>query len=331
MLMATPPETPSAEVPPEQKQQECSAVLAAEKRKQEVDALFTKTGSKELLRGVGIFLYVAGFVVLSAATTNPYHNAPLILGSLTVIFGWGLRRIKTDQTEERKAIPAKSWLLLGLMLVSLLFGVLIQLGVFVPQDKRLMEAVKNHDLNAATKLIGTGANVNYWDKTTGGTALDWAAGNDDLAMLKFLLENGADPNLSSPLVYAAIRSNEEMVRQLLETGANVNQQMSDGTKAIIAALMTNPNSPRYSQNVSIAKLLLQKGANPNAAHPGTQFTALSHAVLLQNADLVRLLLEKGATNWNVQNMNGQSALDLAQGPGGRTEIVELLRNAESLK
>ncbi len=118
---------PEAEKKIEKEAEERDAALAAEAQKRKAQEL--AKGAKDLLRGVGIFLYVAGFIVISAATTDPHHNSPLIWGSLTVILGWGLRRIKTDRTSERRAISARSWVLLCSMCGLLLLGVLIQTGI----------------------------------------------------------------------------------------------------------------------------------------------------------------------------------------------------------
>jgi len=224
-----------------------------------------------------------------------------------------MKAASTSSTELQTA-SVSAWIHGGFKLVPVLGLALLLAGCGSPEDKnkRLFKAVEVRDLAAATALIAGGANVNYWNKVTESTALDRAAHEGDLPMLRLLLEHGADPNRSCSLVYAAGKGNEEAARLLLEKGAGVDQQMPDGTKAIIAALMTNPNSAAYEQKIAIARLLLEKGANPNSAHPGTKFTALAHAVLLQNADLVGLLLQKGATNWDIQNMNGDSAVDLAR-------------------
>ena len=58
-------------------------------------------------------------------------------------------------------------------------------------DRQLLEAVKVKDLSAANQLIESAANVNQQDEH-GWTPLNWAAGNGDLEMVRLLLEKGAD-------------------------------------------------------------------------------------------------------------------------------------------
>jgi hypothetical protein len=58
-------------------------------------------------------------------------------------------------------------------------------------DLGLIEAVKNGDNAAAEKLILMGVDVNQQDEQ-GWTPLNFAAGKGDIALVKLLVENGAD-------------------------------------------------------------------------------------------------------------------------------------------
>ena len=59
----------------------------------------------------------------------------------------------------------------------------------------LIEAVKAYALATIDELLESGADVNQQDEH-GWTALSWAAGNGDAAIVTRLLENGADVFLS---------------------------------------------------------------------------------------------------------------------------------------
>lgn len=56
---------------------------------------------------------------------------------------------------------------------------------------QLIEMTKSDDLEAARQLIQARADINQQDEH-GWTALNWAAGRGNLAMIGLLIENGAD-------------------------------------------------------------------------------------------------------------------------------------------
>src|SRR5206468_3297732 len=74
-------------------------------------------------------------------------------------------------------------------------------------------------------LLNHGANANMQD-VTGGTALQWAAENNNLALCKLLLEHGANPNAYNfsgqpVLVMPMLRRQTELRQLLLSGGANL--------------------------------------------------------------------------------------------------------------
>jgi uncharacterized protein len=60
------------------------------------------------------------------------------------------------------------------------------------ENTKLIECVKIGDVKGAMELIGSGANINQPGIEQEWTALNYAAGKGDLAMVKMLVENGAD-------------------------------------------------------------------------------------------------------------------------------------------
>jgi len=69
-------------------------------------------------------------------------------------------------------------------------------------------------------LLAAGIDINAIDHESGTTALGLAAWNGGLAMVDFLLENGADPSLphgsewATPLVFAETQQHEDVVKRL---------------------------------------------------------------------------------------------------------------------
>jgi ankyrin repeat protein len=109
----------------------------------------------------------------------------------------------------------------------------------------------------------------------------------DQDLIKFLLDNGVNPNGHGdfvPLIEAVYNNDIETASLLLHHGANVNQ-----------TLASKPSSPLhvaiYGDNVDMVKFLLSHHADlsiPTAALP------LDAAIRSNHVDIVRLLLEAGA-------------------------------------
>ena len=106
------------------------------------------------------------------------------------------------------------------------------------------------------------------------------------------------------LHYAAFFRQPEAARQLMEAGANVNAVAENGSRV-------HPiHSAAASGEVEIVRLLLQHGADPNAAQHGG-WTALQSASKHGNMLLIDALLEHGADP-RQQADDGQTAITLAK-------------------
>jgi ankyrin repeat protein len=119
--------------------------------------------------------------------------------------------------------------------------------------KQLYQAADNGKTAVALDLIKQGANLNYLGEY--GTAMDRAALNKDLPLVKALLEAGADPNLSEPIHNAVYNNNVEMVELLIKYKANVNARNENGYNALHIAALWNPDE-------KVTAILLKAGANP---------------------------------------------------------------------
>jgi uncharacterized protein len=107
-----------------------------------------------------------------------------------------------------------------------------------------------------------------------------------------------------PLGLAAFFGQPEVVRFLLERGADVNavaRNKQVRTTALQAAAASGDNES--------ARILLEAGAEVNTAQPGG-FTALHAAAANGNTELVELLLRHGA-DASARTDDGKTAADLA--------------------
>ncbi len=119
--------------------------------------------------------------------------------------------------------------------------------------------------------------------------------------------------IDSKLIAAVKNNDEEMVKSLIEKGANVNSKDKYGHTALIYA-----SEEGYKE---IAKLLIDGGANVNATNK-SKVTALMWASQKGYKEIVQLLIEAGA-NVNAKDEDEETALVFAF-RGNHEEIVELL-------
>lgn len=117
------------------------------------------------------------------------------------------------------------------------------------------------------------------------------------------------------LAKAAREGDVPAIEKLLKRGVKLNSVRAPGDKPLLFEV----------QDPAIAKLLIERGADVNAAD-GEGTTPLMQAVRNKNAELVKVLIDAKA-NLDARNMNyGTTALMDAEG-GSNEECAELLRKA----
>ncbi len=223
----------------------------------------------------------------------------------------------------------------------------IDLNYFKNQKCRytpLMKAAKNGWIEKVRELLKKGENINevvscsynmkqcpFEDDSK--TALIFAIENENIDIVKLLLDNGADFNSIPQEGYSALeasveKGNIEVVKLLLDFGAQIDKKLEDcGTQCgcyhesvLIVALLNG--------NLEIAKLFINKGADVNRKSYLSQ-SPLMIAVEKGYTEIVKLLLEKGAdvsvndTHWSIAF---KKALE-----NNQTGIVELLKRAGALE
>ena len=160
-------------------------------------------------------------------------------------------------------------------------------------------------------LVKNGADVNARDES-GDTPLMAAALYADTAVLELLLRAGADVNATNKAGATALMraaTFEDKARLLVANGADVKARSRFGNTALILAA-------RKPGNSRTVKLLLDRGADPNAANV-LGATALMAAAAAADADSVRTLLDRGA------DVNAKPNMDVSgfTWGGGRTALM----------
>ena len=170
----------------------------------------------------------------------------------------------------------------------------------------LMAAARNGSVDAVRALIARGADVNAREARRGQTALMGAAAEGNAAAARVLIEAGADVHARSkgpatppmdaaeftrgnynrkdrfdeytPLLMAVRRGHTDVVRALLDGGANVRDTAPDGASVLVIAAA--------NAHWELGALLLERGADPNAAAQG--WNALHQTARTRGLNVTRL-------------------------------------------
>ncbi|GFO16994.1 ankyrin-3 [Plakobranchus ocellatus] len=193
----------------------------------------------------------------------------------------------------------------------------------------LSQAVQHGRVEPVQVLINRGADVNA--RHDGGKvalvlALEYLEGSQLFEMAKFLVERGAHVNRNlpdkSPLV-CALNEDPQIVRYLLEKGADVNEVGDEMGNTPLMVLVEKGFSWNDSDIFDLVKLLLDIGADPNKLNSKGN-NAFHLAVAAQKLDVISKLLDVGA-ELEVRNSDGCTPLLLAAASEKENIIVLLER------
>jgi ankyrin repeat protein len=214
----------------------------------------------------------------------------------------------------------------------------------------LLVAIMNANWDLADQLIAAGADVNQWDmfgetplftsinlhtrRDGGRNSIDPVNTITGTEIVKTLLARGANPNVqlffkpanlagntntrgATPLIRAANNGDVEMVKLLLEHGADASIMLADRQTPIHAVIAGRSAEP---QAVELIRILHKAGADVNAIalvnHPQEirGGTALHYAVRKRQKDVIKLLASLGI-DMDAVDQDGLTALDYTQSRG----------------
>ncbi|WP_032922163.1 ankyrin repeat domain-containing protein [Leptospira santarosai] len=194
-------------------------------------------------------------------------------------------------------------------------------------DRKILSAAINGNIRLAKKALQQGASVHAKDplqENLGETPLHKVAFNNDVEFLRFLLNEGADPNLSdergeTPLITAVYGLGLESVSALLGAKADPYLETTSGINAAVLAAdlcslpllqilknagvdLNRPTKKGFLPihtaagrcNGKFLKFLIESGADPQTPTK-TGTTPLMQAIKLGNLDAIQFLLEQNVS------------------------------------
>jgi ankyrin repeat protein len=215
----------------------------------------------------------------------------------------------------------------------------------------LLVAIMNANWDIAERLINAGADVNQWDlygetplftiinlrnRADGGrgTSIDPMNKTNGTAIFKLLLEKGANPNIqlffkpanmsgptntrgSTPLIRAANNGDLELVKLLMEHGADPTIYMADRQTPIHAAIL---GRAQEAQVVEMIRMFHKAGTDLNVValvnhqEEVRGGSALHYAVRKRQKETIKTLASLGI-DMNLVDQDGLTALDYTQSRG----------------
>lgn len=188
-------------------------------------------------------------------------------------------------------------------------------------NRQLIEESKMGAINNILELLKQGANVNAVGENDGWSALMWASRNGRIEVVKLLLEKGANVNYGdkedwTALMIAIETRNKEIVKLLLLQNANVNYRSAGGWNVLMQASRTG--------DIDMVNLILATGKVLINEQNSAGLTALMIAI--PNMDVVKALVLAGA-DVKIKDKEGKTALDIAISSTSpkKNEIIDILK------
>lgn len=180
-------------------------------------------------------------------------------------------------------------------------------------DNELVQAATDGDLAAVDARLQAGIAPDSRNEK-GQSALAMAAARGHSDVVRKLLDFGADPEGAgadpSPARAACTMASADCLRLLLDAGADPNARFGDGQSLLTGTILadgTVRDNERRTDYLGLAGMLLDAGAKIDDADADGA-TALTRAVVLDRPETVRWLLARGAD----PKLGGHRGLSLIQ-------------------
>lgn len=163
-------------------------------------------------------------------------------------------------------------------------------GNEVSSTPLLVHSLSIHQLAAQGEMVFLASRIeqetviNLHDEE-GFTPLMWAAAHGQIAVVEFLLQNGADPNLlakgrESALSLACSKGYTDIVKMLIDCGVDVNEYDWNGGAPLLYAV--------HGNHVRCVEILLESGADPTI-ESDSGFNAMDMAVAMGHRNVQQVM------------------------------------------
>lgn len=191
---------------------------------------------------------------------------------------------------------------------------------------------KNDNVEMLRQAAGSGSldlvkfwmskNISATEETFYGSPISYASQLGQLDVLKYMIEKGADINKSdsagqTPLHFAAENGQLKVMRYIIEHGAVVNVSDTSGDTPLMRSV--------WAQELEASRFLIDRAANINAANKNGD-TPLHIASTYGFAELAELLVSRGA-NPNIKDHSGKTPADVVCSAPGRGKAVPAILTA----
>lgn len=209
------------------------------------------------------------------------------------------------------------------------FGLLLICGCQSSNNK-LLDAIRQKDVETVRRMVA--AHINLEPACGPYEAikhLAYASAYGNLEIVKLLVEAGADLNGrvaygDVPLIKAAEHGNNDILEYLIEQGADVNVPNSFGITPLIGMCAEG--------NLKHVQLAAQHGGDVNSSfvsktnqHTGEKnMSPLQAAAAEGQQEVVELLLSLGAKPQATDDWEGKTAVEIAESKGHK-DVADLLR------
>ncbi|KAJ3604762.1 hypothetical protein NHX12_026814 [Muraenolepis orangiensis] len=163
-------------------------------------------------------------------------------------------------------------------------------GNEVSSTPLLVHSLSIHQLAAQGEMVFLASRIeqetviNLQDEE-GFTPLMWAAAHGQIAVVEFLLQNGADPNLlakgrESALSLACSKGYTDIVKMLIDCGVDVNEYDWNGGAPLLYAV--------HGNHVRCVEILLESGSDPTM-ESDSGFNAMDMAVAMGHRNVQQVM------------------------------------------
>jgi ankyrin repeat protein len=195
----------------------------------------------------------------------------------------------------------------------------VQRHIFIPTP--LHKAILARNYEQAKRVIAAGADLNA-DVVNMGPPLDLAIIDHDAIAVALLIDAGANVNArrqpagDEPLQVAAKLQLPDLVKLLLDKGADIDDADNDGITALYVASEAGA--------LNVVQLLVERGARVDV-RDNSGGTPLHQAAKYTKGDVAAFLLQHGA-DINARDTQGLSPLAVALRENATGPLVDLLRS-----